>query len=402
MTSEASGSASSPGTAAPGRRKRRFRRLSAFWQQVTEGARLGTLWEQFKTEARSSYGLYSREVDWEAVGRAPRWKRPFRAVWALFVAMLMKLSPARRVLLLAAVVLLLLGPYVTVARGRKIVVVHAGWLGVALLFVLLALELADRVTMKRDLEIAREIQQMLVPAAPPQVPWVDLAFATRPANTVAGDYYDAFLRSTDRMPDVGPLLVVMADVAGKGVPAALLMATFQASLRALAALPEPLLDLVAGMNRYASAHSLGGLRFTTAFFAELDGQTGSLEYVNAGHNAPILWRASGSMERLDVGGLPLGIGLESRYGAGHVALERGDLLVVFTDGAVEAVNRLGVEYGEGRLLGKVQASYGASAGVVLQSLMADVNLFVGETPQHDDITYLVLRLQPGPGASERS
>jgi phosphoserine phosphatase RsbU/P len=393
MPSEAARADSPPGSPAPRRGKRRFRRLSAFWQQVTEGARLGTLWEQFKSEARSSYGLYSREVDWEAVGRRPHWKRPFRAAWALFIALLMKLPPSRRVLLLLAVVLLVWPP-VEVGSGGHPFTAHFFGLGTLLLFVLLALELADRVTMKRDLEIAREIQQMLVPAAPPQLPWADLAFATRPANTVAGDYYDAFLRSTDGTPGAAPLLIVTADVAGKSVPAALLMATFQASLRALAALPGSLSDLVAGLNRYACAHSLGGLRFTTAFFAQLDGETGSLEYVNAGHNAPILWRASGSMERLDVGGLPLGIDLETRYRAGQMTLERGDLLVVFTDGVIEAVNRQGVEYGEGRLLGKVQGSYGASAGAVLQSLMADVNLFVGETPQHDDITCLVLRLPP--------
>jgi phosphoserine phosphatase RsbU/P len=399
MPSETSRADSPSGPAAPPRGKRRFRRLSAFWQQVTEGARLGTLWDQFKSEARSSYGLYSREVDWEAVGRRPRWKRPFRAAWALFIALLMKLPPSRRVLLLLAVALMA-WPSVEVA-GRQSFTVHFFGFGTVLLFVLLALELADRVTMKRDLEIAREIQQMLVPAAPPEVPWADLAFATRPANTVAGDYYDAFLRASDGAPGAAPLLIVTADVAGKSVPAALLMATFQASLRALAALPGSLFDMVAGLNRYACAHSLGGLRFTTAFFAQLDGETGSLEYVNAGHNAPVLRRASGAMERLDVGGLPLGIDLESGYRVGQVTLERGDLLVVFTDGMIEAVNRLGVEYGEGRLIAKLQAAYGASAGAVLQSLMGDVNLFVGETPQHDDITCLVLRLPPDQARNER-
>jgi phosphoserine phosphatase RsbU/P len=363
---------------------------------VTEGAELATLWAQFRAEARSSYGLYSREVDWEAVGRAPRWKRPFRAAWALFVAMLMKLSPSRRVLLLLAVALLVWPP--VVVAGRQNFTVHFFGFGTLLLFVLLALELADRVTMKRDLEIAREIQQMLVPAKPPEIAWADIAFATRPANTVAGDYYDAFFRPANGAPgpsssDTDRLLVVMADVAGKSVPAALLMATFQASLRALAAVPGSLSDLVAGLNRYACAHSLGGLRFTTAFFAELNGATGSLEYVNAGHNAPILLRGSGNVERLEAGGLPLGIGLETGYTAGHLALQPGDLLVVFTDGVIEAVNGVGADYGEERLLGRIRASAGASSDAILRSLMADVDLFAGQARQHDDITCLVLRLR---------
>jgi len=194
----------------------------------------------------------------------------------------------------------------------------------------------------------------------------------------------------------------MADVAGKSVPAALLMATFQASLRALAALPGSLLDLVVGLNRYACAHSLGGLRFTTVFLAELDGPTGSMEYVNAGHNAPILGRASGSFERLAVGGLPLGIEGAAEYRSGRVTLDGGDLLVVFTDGLVEAVNRLGAEYGEERLLARLRSAPGGSADAVLEALMTDVNRFVGETPQHDDITCLVLRRQVAERASEQA
>ena len=124
--------------------------------------------------------------------------------------------------------------------------------------------------MKRDLEIAREIQQWLVPSEPPHIPGMDIAFATRPQNTVAGDYYDAFFRA----PASGgraaqALLVVVADVAGKSVPAALLMATFQAGLRALSATPATLEEIIIGMERYTRAHSLEGRRFTTAFIAEI-------------------------------------------------------------------------------------------------------------------------------------
>ena len=162
--------------------------------------------------------------------------------------------------------------------------------------------------MKRDLEIAREIQQWLVPHSPPALPGVDIAFATRPANTVAGDYYDAFERpSAPAAASPARLLLVVADVAGKSVPAALLMATFQASLHTLAAVPGPLDELVRALNRYSCAHSLGGLRFTTAFFAELDAAHRSLTYVGAGHNAPVLRRADGRIERLTEGGPPLGI-----------------------------------------------------------------------------------------------
>lgn len=355
---------------------------------MTEGIAVGELWKQFAAEARASYGLYSREVDWEAIARAKRWKKPFLVGGALFWAMLMKLSPARRVLLLLIVVLLL-WPTAEVKAGRMLIGGEFFSIATLLLFVLLALELADRVTMKRDLEIAREIQRALLPAVPPQVPGVEIAFATRPANTVAGDYYDAFLRPVPKAP--ASLLLVVADVAGKSVPAALLMATFQASLRTLAALPGSLEDLVGELNRYACAHSLGGLRFTTAFLAELEPATGALSYVNAGHNAPVLWRASGAAERLEAGGLPLGIDADARFNSGRLTLARGDLLMIFTDGLVEAANDQREEYGERRLLERLQAVGNANAGATLNSVMAAVDAFVGTTRQHDDITCLILK-----------
>jgi phosphoserine phosphatase RsbU/P len=364
-----------------------FHSLRDFWARVTEGLKVSQLWGQFKSEATATYGFYSKDVDRDAIDREKsKFKRFWRIAWGLFLAMLMKLSPARRVLLIAAIILL---------------VIHNDnfdfiWLGAAILFLLLALELADRVTMKRDLEIAREIQQWLVPARPPAVAGMDIAFATRPQNTVAGDYYDAFLRPLPAArTSSSPLLVAVADVAGKSVPAALLMATFQASLKALSATPASLDEIVAGLERYARAHSLEGLRFTTAFLAEINVETREMCYVNCGHNNPILRRASGQIERLSVGGPPLGTPLftenEITYPSGRTQLHPGDLLFIFTDGVVEAVNETGEEYGEARLLPCVQPTP-ASAADVLALVMAGVNNFVGYARQHDDITALVLRV----------
>src|SRR5215831_19053901 len=158
--------------------------VATFWERVTDGLELHQLWGQFKSEARASYRLYSADVDWHDIDGKSQGKigRYFRSAWALFQAMLMKLSPARRVLLLFQ-------PSVRFSRSRQ-AEMHLEGLGVVILFVLLAIELADRVTMKRDLEIAREIQEWLVPEHPPEVPGLDIAFATKPQNTVAGDYFD--------------------------------------------------------------------------------------------------------------------------------------------------------------------------------------------------------------------
>ncbi len=378
------------------RSKGAIRNVRDFWARVTEGLKMGQLWGEFKSEARSSYGLYSKDVDWDAIGREKsKFKRVLFAAWGLFQAMLMKLSPARRVLLIIALILIVIHPEIRSSGGSGGEISFEG-IGVIILFILLALELADRVTMKRDLEIAREIQQWLVPAHAPEIPGMDIAFATRPQNTVAGDYYDAFLRPFPGNAGSEPsLLIAVADVAGKSVPAALLMATFQASLRALSATTASLDEIVAGLERYARAHSLEGLRFTTAFLAEINLDTREMTYVNCGHNDPILRRASGAIERLSTGGPPLGLPVftdnELPYVSGRTQLMPGDLLFVFTDGVVEAVNETGEEFREERLLGSLNTTSG-SAAEALSRVMTDVNNFVGYARQHDDITALVLRV----------
>ena len=361
-------------------------KLRNFWQRISDGIAIQHLWAQFRTDARFSYELYSKDVDSTPIQGESRWKRLPRIARGLFWAMTMKLSPGRRILLLIALVLLFF-PSVHFTYGKNEFDSDGTqfFAGVALL-VLLALELADRVTMKRDLEIAREIQSWLMPSSAPDVPGVDIAFATRPANTVAGDYYDAFFRPNKR------LLIVVADVAGKSVPAALLTATLQASLRTLAALPGSLAELVGQVNRYSCEQSLNGRRFTTAFVAELEPVTGCLTYVNAGHNWPVLRRASGAIERLEAGGLPLGIRAALVYQCGTTKLAPGDLLLIFTDGLVEAENDQSHEYGEERMLPTVHALQNATANEALKRLMSSVDTFVGLMRQHDDITCLVLRM----------
>jgi sigma-B regulation protein RsbU (phosphoserine phosphatase) len=252
------------------------------------------------------------------------------------------------------------------------------------------LEIADRVVMKRDLQIAREIQTWLLPGAPPQIPGLAIAYSTCPANTVAGDYYDVFPRP-GKTPDENRVIFAVADVAGKSIPAAMLMATFQASLKTLSTTPASLPELVAGMNKYACSNSQGGLRFTTAFLAEYDPARRLFTYINAGHNQPILRRNGGLIERLDIGGLPLGIQADAKYESASVALASGDWLVIFTDGLVEAVNASDEEYGEAEVLVLLENAGSTSPQELLNRLMAGLDLFVGNTAQHDDVTCMLLK-----------
>jgi sigma-B regulation protein RsbU (phosphoserine phosphatase) len=371
-------------------------RLHNFWRRVTEGLEVSQLWSQFESEARTSYRLYSRDVEAKTPEGLTARGRRLHVIKEFFWAVFEKLSPARRVLLLLALVLLVFphGGFEYSGEAGKIQVVEFDfhfWAAL-LLLLLLMLEIADRVVMKRDLQIAREIQTWLLPGAPPQIPGLQIAYATRPANTVAGDYYDVFPRPGRSNADNRVVLAV-ADVAGKSIPAAMLMATFQASLKTLSTAQVALPELASNMNRYACTNSQGGLRFTTAFLAEYDPVRRTVDYINAGHNNPILRRASGKIERLDVGGLPFGIQPEVKYQAATVTLAPGDWLIIFTDGLVEAENARQEEYGEPRLLTAIEAAKTVEPGEMLKRLMTELDLFVGNTPQHDDVTCMLLKAE---------
>lgn len=378
-----------------GMRKTPFKeRAEQFWQRITEGAALSQLWSQFRKDAHSSYQLYSKEIDSTRLEGVPHSTHFFRLASQFFWAIIEKLTPARRVLLLIALVLVIVPggewTWATKSHQVKVFALDLHFYGGLLMFALLILEVADRVVMKRDLQIAREIQSWLLPSEPPKVPGIEIAFATRPANTVAGDYYDVFARhSVDS--ENPTFLLAVADVAGKSVPAAMLMATFQASLKTLSSIPGPLTELANRMNRYGCSNSQRGRRFTTAFIAEYDAAMRRLTYVNAGHNSPILRRKSGSIERLEAGGIPFGIMEDAPYHSGELTLEAGDWLAIFTDGVVEAENTWQQEYGEVRFITMLHSGVMLTPSTLLNSILVDLDRFVGGAPQHDDVTCVLLQ-----------
>jgi phosphoserine phosphatase RsbU/P len=356
------------------------------WHHLTHGLELNELWTQFKAEAQASTLLYSQDANLRDLPSDRSWKQPFRVALALFLAILAKLSPARRVFLLATLIVAMLASVgfqlLFITKQVEFVVAFAG------LLLLLLLVLGDHVTMKRDIEIAREIQRLLVPRVPPEILGVDMAFITRPAKMVAGDYYDAFRRAAD-----GPLLLAVADVSGKSVPAAMMMANLQASLRALAGSRSSLSELVTDLNRLVYANSLNGRRFTTAFLAELDPATGSLAYLCAGHNPPILMRESGQLEKLQSENMPLGIELTEKYTAGKTMMQPYDVLVIYTDGITDARSMVGEPFGEARLLAALQERpVRERPAVTLARIMSKLDEFTGRAEQYDDITCMVVSL----------
>ncbi|HLJ77456.1 MAG TPA: PP2C family protein-serine/threonine phosphatase [Acidobacteriaceae bacterium] len=364
-------------------------RADRFWQRVTDGMQLSQLWEQFRADARSSYRLYSNDVDQERRAGESQGRHALHMAGKFFWAVMEKLTPARRLLLLIGLVLLFSGIQGVWQSANGLWIRNSFWGGL-LLLALLLMEVGDRVVMKRDLQIAKEIQAWLLPSSPPAVPGLAIAFATRAANTVAGDYYDIFPRPGCEGPNP-TFLIAIADVAGKSVPAAMLMATFQASLKTLSAACTSLADLVPKINTYACTNSQNGRRFTTAFIAEFDPSTRMLTYINAGHNSPILLRASGAVERLQAGGMPLGVMDQAPYQSAAVTLQPGDWVAAFTDGVIEAENPVQAQYGEDRLLTMLRWGAAMPPQALLDTILADITRFAQNAPQHDDITCMLLR-----------
>jgi sigma-B regulation protein RsbU (phosphoserine phosphatase) len=188
-------------------------------------------------------------------------------------------------------------------------------------------------------------------------------------------------------------LITVADVAGKSIPAALLMASFQASLKTLSTTATPLITLVEGINRYTCTNSQEGRRFITAFVAEFNAVGRTLTYINAGHNAPLLRRSTGLIERLEIGGLPLGVQADAQYQSAMVTLNSGDWLAIFTDGLVEATNHNDEEYGEQRVINILNGGSSHSPTNLISQLMVNLDLFVGNNlPLADDVTCMLIKV----------
>ncbi len=246
-----------------------------------------------------------------------------------------------------------------------------------------ASEVAQRERMNRELEIAREVQERLFPQELPKFDGIDYAGSCRPALGVGGDYYDFIkLSATD-------LGIAIGDVSGKGIPAALLMASLRASLRGQTIRRDgDLAQLMANVNTLVYDSSTSN-RYATFFYAEYNTARRTLHYVNAGHNPPLVFRKNWDVIRLDVGGPVVGLLPNFPYEQGTIELQPGDLLVAFTDGISEAMNARDEEWGEERLIECVRKSVGLNANDMMMRIVASADEFVAGAKQHDDMTIIV-------------
>ena len=348
--------------------------------------------ELLRHDASETLRFFLREVDLDSLQRLPWYERHPKALWKVFLAMAYRLSPARRLLFAVGVPVLVMGwvRYLlgfSSARVWTFPPVHSweGWLLISgsLLLALLLLELRDKLSLKGDLEVARQIQFGLVPSAPVRRSGYAIHASMRPANTVGGDYYDVIDLGK------GALALAVGDVAGKGMPAALLMAMLQGSLRTLISAGFRAADLIGKLNAHLHAN-IPSNRLVTFFYGELPTGAGLIRYVNAGHNAPFLLKRTGELLRLPANGMALGVLADAGFETGELVLEPGDRLFLFTDGVTEAFNADEQEYGEERLAGLLARSRELDDEALIEAVKADVLTFCGAVRPRDDMTLMMV------------
>src|SRR5262245_50958900 len=339
----------------------------------------------FRQDLKQLYSFYLDEERRAQLAAMGRIRRSFKVVAWTLKSLLAKLSPGRRLALFASIVMLFMDR-IELPVGEVIVAPNLRFWAYVIVFLVLMLELKDKLLARDEIEIARQVQLALLPARHPQPEGWSLWSFMRPANDVGADLVDYIELPGER------LGIVLGDVAGKGLGAALLTAKLQATLRALVPGRPSLSDLGGEMNEIVHRDGIDN-RFVTLFYFELQPGHGSLRYLNAGHNPPLVQRAV-STESLMASAIPLGMLTGTTYAEGKVKLDPGDMLVVYSDGLTEARNDRDEEFGAERLQALLPRLRGLTAEQAVRQIIDEVNAFLGKERPHDDLSLVVL-VRPG-------
>lgn len=357
----------------------------------------------FTDDTRDAYQFFTRGKDDDRFTGLPLWKSvPFR-LREFFIAFTLRLSPARRILYVGALVIALAG-IIRLFRGfgttslplglpfLEIGVLMPVWadgtlallISLFLVNLLMLLEVADRLSLKGELEVAREIQLAMLPKGTYRMGDIEICGMTRPANTVGGDFYDV-LPLTD-----GRIIVTLGDVAGKGSPAALLMALLLAVLRTLVDEDLEPPSLVERLNAQICRHSPSS-RFITLFYAVYTPSSGMLTYVNAGQNPPFVRRLDGRYERLGSTGVALGMFEHSTFASVETILAPGETLVMYSDGITEAEDPAGNPFEEGGLESVMERYADREPSEIGLQVLKAVESHARASRFIDDLTILLLK-----------
>jgi sigma-B regulation protein RsbU (phosphoserine phosphatase) len=347
---------------------------------VMQDLRRGDLSMSLRHDLRQIYRFY---LDEEQRARLAAMGRIRRAVWVVIwvlKGLLMKLSPPRRLVLLATLVMWFFGT-LTLNLGENELTVDLRHWAFPILLIVLMMELKEKVLARDEIEVARQVQMALLPREHPEPTGWSLWSYMRPANDVGADLVDYL--------DLGPRRfgVALGDVAGKGLGAALLTAKLQATLRALVPDCASLGSLGEKLNAILNRDGLDN-RFATLFYFEIEPGSGRVRYLNAGHNPPYVVRAR-AIESLAPSSLPLGMMPDARGIEGGLVLEPGDLLVVYSDGLTEARSIADEEFGDDRLRALLPSLRDLPPERAGARILEEVNAFLGSERPHDDLSLIV-------------
>lgn len=345
-------------------------------------ARRDGFWHPIKRTSTELQEFYLSPERRLALTRMGRVRRFFKINWWLLKGLLRRLTPARRLLLLAGLIMTVVSVQ-QVTIGSQVRIGNGPLIPLALICTVLMLELKDKLLARDELQAGQAVQRALLPSTPPVIAGWDVALFTRPANDVGGDLVD-WQQIDDRR-----CAVAIGDVAGKGLPAALMMAKLQATLRALAQDIIGVDDLGRRVNRIFVRDGLRN-SFTTLVYLELASDTGEVAVLNAGHMPPLIVRGDAVTE-LPRGGAALGLLASSAYTPQQARLGQGDYLIVYTDGVTEAMDAATDFFGDERLLALLTSLGTLTSAQVVDRIVRAVDAFVGTAPAHDDISLIVLR-----------
>jgi hypothetical protein len=306
----------------------------------------------------------------------------FFMTWWLLSEMLLKLTPTRRLVLILGIIFLLLPGKFGIDAGLDFSTNTSRFGGIMILFVLM-LELKDKLVAKDELGEGRSVQKALMSDVSPYIPGWKIWLFTQPANDVGGDLVDVI-----NLED-GKFGITIADVSGKGLGAALLMAKLQTIIKSLASEYTSLSKLFHRLNLVFHKDILPN-SFASMFYMEIKGNKDDLKYVNAGHLPPIIY-SNGNIEQLEKGDVALGLTANSNFISHKVKLTAGDYIITFSDGVTEAMNLMGNFYTTDRLYNFIDRISFNNPEELGQKILEDVKLFIGEAKTHDDLSLVILK-----------
>ncbi len=351
-------------------------------QTLKQDIKSRDLWSTIRRDYRELERFYLDEEKKQRLSRMKWFKRGFVLSWWLIKSMLLKLTPARRLLLFVGF-FFILGGGTIIIEGERVRTANWEILGGVLLLFVLMLELKDKLLARDELEAGRKVQHALMPERSPFVPGWSLWLFTRPANEVGGDLVDYLNFSEHRRG------IILADVSGKGLQAALLTAKLQATVRALGEDYESVAVLTSKVNGIFHRDSLPNM-FASLLYIELSPDSGHLKFVNAGHLPPAVL-TSGAVREMPKGEQALGLTSTVTYTEQVAELDRGDVFIGYSDGVTEARNEAGDFYGLERFQRLLPSLRDLGVAEIGQRITSEVDRFVGEARANDDFSLVIIK-----------